>query len=88
MFDFIKQNRAFVAYHSYAIYLLLEFASFVLAVYLIPYLQPLSVQYIPEAYAWARVIAVWLAAYLLALTILPEILCAIYKAIMLNDNQP
>jgi hypothetical protein len=84
--SFLKENQAIVAMHSIIVYYLLHFASFVLAVYLIPYLQPLSVQYVPEAYAWSRIVVVWLVAYLLALMILPELLCAIYKMIMLNDD--
>jgi hypothetical protein len=84
--DFLKQNQYFVAANSKIVYYILHFASFVLAIYLLPYLTPLATQYIPETYSWARLPATWLAAYFLALTILPELLCAIYKMIMLNDD--
>jgi hypothetical protein len=83
---FLTQNRDFVAVNNRFIFYILHFASFVLAVYLIPYMQPLAAQYIPDAYSWSRLFATWLAAYILALIILPELLCMIYKAIMLNDE--
>lgn len=83
MFD---GNRAFVAASSRWVFYLLHFSSFVIALYLYPYLQPFAEQYIPEAYAVARLPATWLATYFLALTILPEILCMIWKMVMMGDD--
>lgn len=77
-------NREIMKYSNKYLYHVVLVGSFAIAVYFIPSLQNVAAQYLDQI--WLQKVASYVAAYLLAIYAIPEIVFFGYKAYLSNKR--
>jgi predicted tellurium resistance membrane protein TerC len=80
MLDSIFQSRAIVRYNSSLWFYVISFVGFIGAILLMPQTTELVAKYVPPENQWLHLGTVYFVSYLLAVVILPEIGCWIYRS--------